>query len=445
MQKWRNLLGVSLTALSLAASASVAHATEGYFLEGASARDQGLAGIDSANPGDSLTIANNPAGLVDVGRQFNGDVSVFMPWRGYDATGTMLVAPGSVDSYRNAFVLPALGYSNPISADQAWGVGMVGNGGMNTSYSAGIMNPRCPPPPYTAGSGVFCGGRTGVDLNQGLIYFGYAQRFGNLSVGIAPVVGVQIFSAYGLGAFNLYGLSSAPAYLTDHSPAWSAGVGVRAGAIYKVSPDLSFSVQGSTPIWSSNFTDYQGLFAQQGSFNIPGTVGAGLSYKVMPTLAMMVDWKHIFYSGVASISNPMTPLIPGSFTLGSSIGEGFGWKDVDVIGVSFEWAYSDHLTLRAGYSYSTQPITAANVMMNILAPGTVTSHVGAGFSYLVTPNSAIDFAALYSPRASVSGQEYLPGYGYNPYSNINIWLSELQLTLGYTYHWDTPRAVIAKY
>ncbi len=443
MHKWRHLLGVSLTALSLAVSAGVAHATEGYFIEGASARDQGLAGIDSANPGDSLTIGNNPAGLVDVGTQFNGDISVFMPWRGYTASGTMLTAPGNVDSERNAFVLPTLGYSHQIDGEQAWGVGMVGNGGMNTTYPAATFNPNCPP--GSAGSGVFCMGRAGVDLNQGLIYVGYAHRFGNFEVGIAPVLGIQVFSAYGLGAFNMFGLSSAPAFLSDRSPSYSVGAGVRAGAIYHFNSALSVSVQGSTPIWSTNFANYQGLFAQGGSFDIPATIGAGVSYKVMPTLAVMADYKHIFYSGTASISNPMTPLIPGSASLGTANGQGFGWRDVDVFGLSFEWNYSDRLTLRAGYAYSTQPITAANVMLNLLAPGTVTSHIGAGFSYLVTHNSQVDFSALYSPRVGVSGQEYIPGFGYNPASNINIWLSELQLTLGYTYHWDVPTAVVAKY
>ncbi len=436
MQKWRHLLGVSLATLSLAASAGVARATEGYFLEGAGARDQGLAGIDSANPGDSFTNANNPAGLVDVGDQFNGDISLFMPWRGYNASGTEFVAPGNVNSERNAFVLPSLGYSHQIDADQAWGVTMVGNGGMNTTYSGGLYNPHCGP--YT---GVFCGGRTGVDLNQGLISIGYAHRFGNFEVGIAPVLAIQMFSAYGLTAFEA--LSEDPALVTNHSPSWSVGAGVRAGAIYHVNDALSFSLQGSTPIWSSGFGNYQGLFAQQGNFNVPGTLGVGASYKLMPTLAVMVDWKHIFYSGVASINNPMVP--SGPFPLGSANGPGFGWKDVDVVGISFEWAYSDRLTLRAGYAYSTQPISAANVMFNILAPGTTTSHIGAGFSYFCAPNSSVDFSALYSPRVAVAGQEYLFGYGYNPYSNINIWLSELQLTLGYTYHWEQPKAVLAKY
>ena len=240
------------------------------------------------------------------------------------------------------------------------------------------------------------------------------------------------------------GLSSAPGFLSDRSPSYSVGAGVRAGAIYHFNSQLTFSVQGSTPIWSTNFTNYQGLFAQGGSFDIPATIGAGLSYKLMPTLAMMLDYKHIFYSGVQSINNPMVPSTPAA--LGMSGGPGFGWSDVNVFGVSFEWNYNDRLTLRTGYAYSTNPISSANVMFNILAPGTVTSHIGAGFSYLVTQNSQFDFSALYSPRVAVSGPAYaFPAGPYIPGSNISIWLSELQLTLGYTYHWETPQAVVAKY
>jgi long-chain fatty acid transport protein len=440
-QSWRQILGAGLCGAALL-GATGAQATEGYFVEGASAREQSLAGSGSANPSSAISISENPAGLVDIGRQFNGDVSLFMPWRGYEASGTMLTAPGSVDSYRNAFVLPALGYSQPLNADSAFGFAMVGNGGMNTTYSAGIANPAC----AHFGSpmqGVFCGGRAGVDLNQALIYGGYAQRFGNVSFGIAPVMSVQIFSAYGLGAFSAFGLSSDPSRVSDHSPAYSVGGGVRAGMLYHVTPDFSISIDGSTPIWSTKFQDYAGLFAGGGSFNIPATIAGGISYKILPTLAMMVDYKHIFYSLVPAVGNQMAPIWPGS--MGTANGPGFGWRDVDVIALGFEWNYSDRLTLRAGYSYSTQPVTPQNVMLNILAPGVVTSHIGAGFSYAVNQNSSVEFAALYSPRVGISGQEYLPGFGYNPYSNISIWLSELELTLGYTYRWDKPPVVVAKY
>lgn len=442
MQKLRHVFGVSLCALALGVAATGARATEGYFVEGSSAREQSLAGAGSANPADSLTVGSNPAGLVEVGRQFNGDITLFMPWRGYEATGTSLTAPGKVDSYREAFPIPAIGYSQPLNAESAFGVAMVANGGMNTTYAGSVANRNCAA--YgLAKQGVFCGGRTGVDLNQALIYAGYAQRFGNLSLGIAPVLGVQIFSAYGLNTFSAFGLSSNSSAVSDHSPNYSVGGGLRVGALYHVTPDFTFGVSGSTPIWSTKFSDYSGLFAGSGSFDIPATIGGAISYKLLPTLAMMVDYKHIFYSLVPSIGDSMAPILSGS--MGTASGPGFGWRDVDIIAVGFEWRYSDRLTLRAGYSYNTQPVTAANVMLNILAPGVVTNHIGTGFSYAYNQNSAIDFSLLYSPRTSVSGQEYLPGMGYNPASNIKIYLEELAITLGYTYRFDLPPVVVAKY
>ncbi len=438
----RNSLRAGICAVALIAGATgVAQATDGYFMEGVSARDQALGGAGSANPTDSFTTFTNPAGLVDVGHQMSGDISLFAPSRGYDATGTFLTAPGSYSSGRDVFAIPSLGYSLPLSADQAIGLSMVGNGGMDTSFGSGIVNPNC----GGRGSGVFCGGRAGVDLNQGLISLGYAQRFGNLSIGIAPTMAVQVFSAYGLGAFNQFNLSSNPMTVSDHSPAYSVGAGVRAGALYHFNDQLSLAVTGSTPMWSTPFHDYSGLFAGGGNFDIPATIGAGLAYKVLPTLAVMLDWKHIFYSDVNSIGDQMTPLIPGSKSLGTTNGPGFGWRDVDVIALGVEWNYSRALTLRAGYSYNTQPVTAANVMLNLLAPGVVTSHITGGFTYNVNPNSAIDFAVVYAPRVTVSGQEYIPGMGYDG-ANIAIHLSELQVTLGYTYHFDVPApAVMAKY
>jgi long-chain fatty acid transport protein len=62
----------------------------------------------------------------------------------------------------------------------------------------------------------------------------------------------------------------------------------------------------------------------------------------------------------------------------------------------------------------------------------------------VNQYSAVDFALIYSPRIGVSGPEVTP-YGPTPGSNIDISMSQLQVTLGYTYRFATPKTVIAKY
>jgi long-chain fatty acid transport protein len=207
---------------------------------------------------------------------------------------------------------------------------------------------------------------------------------------------------------------------------------------YHVNQQFAVAVSGATPIWSTSFLKYSGLFAGGGNFDIPGVIGAGLSYKFLPTLAVMVDWKHIFYSGVASIANPMTQPYP----LGSANGPGFGWRDVDVIALGVEWQFNDALTLRAGYAHNTQPITANNVTFNILAPGVVTDHISGGFSWNYTHNTTLEFAVVYAPRVSVTGPELIPGVGPSGRS-IELSMSQLQLTGGLTYHFDTPAVVIA--
>jgi long-chain fatty acid transport protein len=431
-------LGVGLSALAfIASTAPRASATEGYFVQGVGAREEALGGTGVADSKDALTIANNPAGLVDVGRQLNVDVSIFNPDRDYSASGTVLVAPGTVNSGRPAFVIPSIGYSQPLSADESVGIALYGNGGMDTSYTTSAAGYACP----RGASGVFCSGRAGVDLQQAFIALAYARKFGNVSVGVAPVLAVQLFQAYGLGAFGSFGLSAQPRALSDNGVDTAVGGGVRAGAQWKVNESLSLGVAGTTPIWSSNFTKYAGLFAGDGGFDIPAEIGAGVAYHYAPTLTFLLDYKHIFYSSIPSVGDPLTYRA----LLGSGGGPGFGWRDVNVVAFGVEWQARENLILRAGYSWNNNPITSQNVTINILAPGVITNHVSGGFTYAVDRNSSIDFAAVFGLRSSVSGPEVTP-YGTTPGSNITIAMNQFVATLGYTYHFDAPApVVIAKY
>ena len=111
-----------------------AQATEGYFQYGYGARQGALAGAGVADSRDAMSLSLNPAGLVDVGRQFQIGASLFMPYRSYTATGTGFIAPGSFDSGSNYFVVPNIAYSSPIDGDSAWGLTLFGNGGMNTNW-----------------------------------------------------------------------------------------------------------------------------------------------------------------------------------------------------------------------------------------------------------------------------------------------------------------------
>lgn len=424
--------------------ACVANATEGYFQYGYGARQGALAGAGVADSRDAMALSLNPAGLVDVGRQFQLGASLFMPFREYSATGTVLIAPGAHESGSNVFVVPNIAYSHPIDAESAWGIALFGNGGMNTDWG-NVPNPNCPPPPFSAGSGIYCGGAAGVDMMQAFLAAGYARRFGAFSVGVSPVIAIQRFRGKGLSAFGAFGLSSDPAHLSNNGYDYSVGGGVRAGVQWNVASHLRIGVSGQTPIWMTKFERYSGLFANGGDFDIPANITAGLAWDMMPNLTLMVEYKRIFYGSIESIANPQaSPMPPGS--LGLPNGSGFGWKDVDAVKIGIEWRASPIWTWRLGYAHNSSPIKSTDVTFNILAPGVVTDHITGGFAYKITPNSTLEFAAAYVPKHRVSGIELTP-FGPNPASNIEIEMHQYQFTFGWTYQFDTvpvPVALIRK-
>jgi long-chain fatty acid transport protein len=404
-----------------------AQATEGYFQYGYGARQGALGGAGVADSRDAMALSLNPAGLVDVDRQWQLGASLFMPYRSYTATGTGFVAPGSFDSKDNIFAVPNIAYNNPIDADSSWGFAVFGNGGMNTNWPNMTRTLACPP--GTAGTGVFCAGTLSVDLMQAFISLGYARRFGAFSVGISPVAAVQRIKVQGLGAFA--GVSSDPTHLTNNGYDYSYGGGVRAGVQWNVVPNFRIGFSGQSPMWMTKFDKYAGLFAEDGKFDIPGNLTAGVAWDVMPALTLMVDYKHIFYGSVPSIANPMSS--PGF--LGLSNGPGFGWHDVDVIKIGAEWRASPVWTWRVGYAHNTNPIKSPDVTFNILAPGVVTDHFTGGFAYKATQNSTLEFAAAYVPSHSVSGPEKTgaPPFTSTAGSNIELSMHQYQFTLGYTY------------
>ncbi len=363
---------------------AAAWSTEGYFQLGFSPVQNALGGAGVANSEDAMSMALNPAGLVGVGRQFQMGVGLFMPYRGYTGTdtGPFGVAPGTVESSNNLFLMPNMAYSKPIDADSAVGIVLYGNGGMNTTYNG--VPYTCPGP-----GGVFCGGNTGVDLMQAFLSVDYARRMGNFAFGIAPTLAVQTFAAKGLGGFGI----------PNAGYDWSYGGGLRAGLEYDVTPEFRLGLSGQTKMWMTKFSKYSGLFADQGGFDIPASVTAGFAYDVNTRLTVMADFQRIFYSGVGSISNSSS--IPPPF--GATGGPGFGWHDVNVYKVGLEYRASDIWTLRAGYAYSENPVQSADVMLNILAPGVVTHHFTAGATYKMSPKDSLDFAFVYAPDNSVTG------------------------------------------
>jgi long-chain fatty acid transport protein len=395
----------TLVALAVAASVSpAAHATNGYFSHGFGTKSKALAGAGVALPQDSLAAATNPAGEVWVGDRMDLGIALFSPRREYNsgASGggaTLQNAFGganAIKSDHNYFLIPNFGRNWMLNNDSSFSVAVFGNGGMNTDYKA---------------PGPFGGGKTGVDLMQLFVAPTYSRKINaSSSWGVSAILAAQRFKAVGLS--NFAGFSSSPGNLTNRGYEMSYGAGLRIGWQGEVASGLTLGAAYTTKISMTKFDKYKGLFAQDGGFDIPASATVGLAWKTTPTSVLALDVQWINYNGVDAIANTITPLTTsctpgapatGPGCLGASNGAGFGWRNMTIVKLGYQWESSPKWTWRVGVSHGRQPIPDSEVMFNILAPGVMETHVTGGFTMKMGKTSEFSMAAMYAPEKTVSG------------------------------------------
>jgi long-chain fatty acid transport protein len=356
-------------------------ATNGYSPTGFGAANKGLAGAGVAFPQDTLAGATNPAGMVDVGNRIDIGIGLFNPNRGFTADDNAAAPPpppgvpaGTYESRNDWFPVPHAGWNRRLDARRSIGVLLGANGGMNTEYGTDVWRN------FNSGENI-ASSPTGVDLAQLFVGVPYAFKVGDRhAFGIMPIVAAQRFKAEGLQPFQA--LSANPTKVSNNGYDYSWGYGIRVGWLGQLSDDLALGVSAQSRLHMTEFDDYAGLFAEQGDFDVPPTVAAGIRYDVTPAVTVVADWQRIFYSEVAALNNSNDlVLAPPDNLLGADQGLGFGWGDIDIFKLGVQWQYRPGLVLRAGVSHADQLFANGESLFNVLAPATVRTHASLGLSY----------------------------------------------------------------
>ena len=443
-----------------------AWATNGYFSHGWGTKSKAMAGVAVALPQDTLVSASNPAGMAFVGNAMDIGVSFFSPSpRGYEAnndyatqqvpagsqTFTMpagaFVTPGRYDSSGDWFLVPSFGYNRVIDSQSTIGVSIYGNGGMNTEYEErppfenfalapdqrvgpypdGSVGPYFDfstgqPVPVTAAipgtqngnpNGIYTATTpTGINLEQLFIEIPYTLKLGQgkQSIGIAPVFAVQRFEATGLQPFKQ--LSVRPDKVTNNGWDYSYGAGLHFGWYGQVNDRLALGASYRTNMWMTKLSEYGGLFADNGSFDIPAMFELGAAYRASQSLTLAFDYQHIFYGEIDAIANSNDADLSQcqgvsnkpSYCLGAQSGVGFGWDSMDIFKLGLKYEANEKLGLFGGVSYNTDFLkTNRQALFNVLAPATIRWHLTLGATYRATDKDAFNLSFAYMPEASVDG------------------------------------------
>jgi long-chain fatty acid transport protein len=408
----------SLSLIILFGVENAAYATNGYFTNGTSIESKALGGAGVALPQGAVDAAINPALMAFVGNRLDVSLSFFNPERKYTVEGSPSgppyfgLAPGTVKSSMRWFLIPSAGVNWKLSDKDSVGVSMFANGGMNTSYHARTFYGSAP---------------TGVDLMQLFISPTYARKIlPNHAIGISPIIAYQRFEAIGLRAFSPY--SANPADLSNNGHSNSFGIGGKIGYVGEIFPFLNIGAEYKTKIIMSRFDKYEGLFAENGSFDIPASWTVGITIKPIEDLAFLADVQEIYYNDVKSINNPLVPNLQKS-KLGKDNGAGFGWDDITVVKLGVQWKSSREWTWRAGYSIGDQPIPRSEVLFNILAPGIIKEHLtfGATRSF---GNNELKFAIMRAFNHGVEGPNALEAPGQQ---KIRLTMGQWEISVGYAW------------
>ncbi len=397
-----------LTALIAGALASgSAFATNGYAPHGIGMKSKGMGGVNIGYQADAVAVGGNPAGSAWIGDRADLGVDLFRPIR--EATfvdnGALTPGGGSVTfdgSDSEWFFIPEFGYRRGLNNDLAFALSVFGNGGMNSDYA--------PPgiPLFNAGTG----NRTGINLMQLFVVPSLSYKVNpNHSIGIGLNLVAQGFEARGLQSFTQ--LSTSPTNISENGTDWAYGAGVRVGWMGKLTSNVTVGATYQSRTYMTEFDDYSGLFAEQGDFDVPSNFGVGIAIQATPKLLIAADVMRIQYGEVDSIANPINNLFGcfgGDFSscLGGNNGPGFGWDDMTVYKIGFEYQVDPKLTLRAGYNHGSAPIPSSQTLFNVLAPATVEDHLTLGLTYQVNPGMEVTAAYMHAFEVTINGSNSIP-------------------------------------
>ena len=463
MTTMKRIATASVLASGLMALAAPATATNGYFTHGVGTDSKAMAGtgVGSSENTGAIGVASNPALGVFSDEKWQVGLSVFSPMRSYTTSGgvgglggALTLSNGEYDSDNEAFPIPYVAKNWKLANDNAITFVFYGRGGMNTEWSgnqSATFDPTGQGGTPSTFPGVFGAGKAGVDLMQAFLSVNYSGKVGdNFAWGLGPVAAVQLFEATGLANFTPYTQTFADAFLsngqgapasalTDNGHDTSTGFGFAAG-FWTGNDKVGFGLAYQSVISMDEFGDYADLFAEDGGFDIPSSIKAGLSVKATDSVILNFDVEHIAYSDVDSVHNPVLNLLTGCFTanplvapatsgcLGGPSGGGFGWEDMTVYKVGVALRGENGNTWRFDYSYGDQPIPSSEVLFNILAPGVMEQHITFGWTGERESGDVMSFSFMYAPKSEISGFST-----FDPFQNIRLEMSQLEFEFAYRF------------
>lgn len=367
-----------LTILSLSASLFAG----GFALSGVGSRATSMAGAFRGLADDATAMYWNPAGLafleenqIDLGGTF------IMPSSTWNSAGTQYPSiPGfsskEFEAEKKLRAFPSLFVTMAKHPKLKYGLGVYVPYGLGTTWDVYKLPAAHP----LHGALTYAAGFPEQELLSSIAVFdihpSVAYQFTpQLSAGVGLSV---LYSTLDLAKISLTKTDAADTLNNYVFQPFSSdmtgdgiGVGANFGLLFRPTPCLSMGLSGKipstismdgeaevyrwlpTPMVSAAMMKLGGKSDIEAELNLPGEIGMGLSYKVMPNWAVNLDYAYTMWSALEQVVIEMKTPIPQLGTTSSTLN--FNWKDTSRFSLGTEYTMGCN-SIRAGAYYDQSPI-----------------------------------------------------------------------------------------
>jgi long-chain fatty acid transport protein len=333
-------------------------------------------------------------------------------------------------SNSGAFPLPAFGMVyQPEESPLTFGIGVMAVSGFSVNFPGSTTNPiLTAPPPAGLGVGPVY---TQFELLQAIPTVAY-KLTEKLSVGFSPMIDLAGVSANPgfLAAPDAAGGSGFATYpaLTNGPYQW--GAGFQFGAYYVTEKNWNFGASFKSTQWLQSF-DYNARDQTGAPRNVkiaidaPMIVSIGTAYTGIERTLIAVDARYLDYSNTKGTAK-------SGFAPTGAVA-GLGWDSIFALSAGTQYMLTDALAVRAGYSYSTNPISNDKTFFNIGSPLVIQHGLSVGASYNLTASLKLSLAYAHFFENSISGPMVSPVIGPIPGTNVTAHAAADTVSAGATF------------
>lgn len=325
-------------------------AQAGHIMQGIGAVNMSMGGAATAQPLDiNGALHWNPAGISVFDQSIlSVNAGAFFSSPKLYSTAPTPQGPfsGETEDDRGTSIMPAIGMVfGKADSKHTFGVSAFGISGFGVTFPENMMNPINAPQSQ--------GGFGRIESDYLLLQVGatYAYELSeNLSIGVAPT-------------FNYAALELAPNPIASPNPmlgypvadkASAIGFGGQVGLFYQTDVGFKLGVSYKSPQFFGDFDFEQSYLDGSEAPNVPfrmdypAIYSVGMGYS-MDLLDIALDYRYVDYANTEGFE-------ASGWTPTASVA-GFGWESISVISAGIQLNLIENIPIRAGYTYSSNPIT----------------------------------------------------------------------------------------